>query len=1187
MFFNNSDSSANLGETSNAIDSATKVVDYSLPFADTSTSQHEALSPVEADGIEQVMANLEASSIVLSQEAANSASSASLMRDSLTEAAGYQYNGSTYFLTERAVTWEEAQADALLLGGNLVTINDAAEDKWLTETFGANGAYWMGLSDSAEEGVFRWASGEAVTYTNWAAGEPDDFQGTQDYGRINYTDSLQWNDEHVYKTLQGIIEVSVSAAPVAGGDDGANSDDERAEDGITYNGSRYVLLDDSLTWEAAQAQAQQLGGNLVTINNAEEEQWLNETFGNEKLWIGISDKDQEGVFTWASGEAVTYLNWAAGEPNDWQGTQDFGLMNFGGVRQWDDEHFYTELKGVVEIKLNGEGGDEDGGADPTIIDPPVTPETETPTIEIPEGAIAYNGSQYLRIEESLTWEAAQAQAQQLGGNLVTINNAEEEQWLKETFGDEKLWIGISDKDQEGVFTWASGEAVDYLNWAAGEPNDWQGTQDFGLMNFGGDRQWDDEHFYTELKGIVEIKLNGEGSDENPTITDPPVTPEPETPTDEAPTDSFTYNGSQYQLIEETLTWDVAQAQAQQLGGNLVTINSAEEEQWLKETFGQDQKRWIGISDRDQEGVFTWASGEAVTYTNWAPGEPNDWQGTQDFGLMNFGGNRQWDDEHFYTELTGIVEIKLDGSDVAQPEAPVPDVSEPEVPNVVIPPAPLEEGESPVYSIYDDAFTRSVPDDYSGYNANAVEISDWGNIELVTALANAVEEIGGQTLRIPGGDTANYWDWDIGGVVQWTNESGEARPTWTYPYFLPESLPLALNWEYGTTGSIENMKQLFTESGASPLWVVNMNTSDLGKEMRHLQEAIAAGYDIDRIELGNELYFGIQNYVRPDYGAPAPQVGGTPTARDYAAQAKEWALAIRSIPGLEDATIAVTGVSPEHVPERRGVEWWPALLEKTGPDNLSAVDVVDAFTLHPYYSTNDLGVTKGDVGNWNRAGEIARQGIAYLRDTLEDPALHNEALKDKELWITEHNIIEDAVVVLGGTWLQALMLDIHTQEFLKDTRVTSSYAHLLTGNPQWQGITDEYGLQIDGSQRGIADRPFITDSEDAFEPTAMGLVLGKTADVFDEGTATLLKSGEAFIAWQVENSNDKNISAVNANNQSDTLILPEGETWEITMYQANPWDTVYGEEALQIRVQTLNGGDTLTIDAFTKVIATAK
>ena len=913
-----------------------------------------------------------------------------------------------------------------------------------------------------------------------------------------------------------------------------------------YNGHTYLLTEAAATWEEAQAEAERLGGNLVTINDAAEDQWLTNAFGAEgAYWMGLSDRNQEGVFEWASGEAVTYTNWAPGEPDDYAGTQDYGRINYGDSLQWNDEHFYTTLKGIVEISA---------------------PASEDTIKTIDPIETIYDGSRYLLLDEALTWEAAQTKAQQLGGNLVTVNSANEEQWLKQTFGNESLWIGISDQDQEGVFRWASGEAVTYTNWAAGEPDDYAGTQDYGTLNYGADRQWNDEHFYAELKGIVEIRLNGE----EPTELEPPILPEPDVPPLEPNPleDSTTYNNSQYLLIEESLTWEAAQAKAQALGGNLVTINSAEEEQWLKQTFGE-QARWIGINDKDQEGVFSWASGEAVTYTNWADGEPDDYAGTQDYGTLNYGANRQWNDEHFYTQLSSIVEIKLNNTD--------------DIPDVTIP--PIEE-EDPVYSIYDDAFTRSVPNDYSGYNANAVEISDWGNIELVDALADAVEEIGGQTLRIPGGDTANYWDWDIGGVVQWTNEAGEFRPTWTYPYFLPEELPLSLNYEYGTTGSIENMHRLFTESGASPLWVVNMNTSDLEKEMRHLQEALAAGYDIDRIELGNELYFGIQNYVRPDFGGEAPQVGGTPTARDYAAQAKEWALAIRAIPGLEDATIAVTGVSPEHVPEQRGVEWWPALLEKTGPDNLSAVDVVDAFTLHPYYSTNDLGITKSDVGNFDRAGEIAREGIAALRDTLEDPALHVDELKDKEMWITEHNIIEDAVVVLGGSWLQALMLDIHTQEFLKDPRVTASYAHILTGNPQWQGITDEYGLQIDGDQRGIADRPFEIDADDAFEPTAMGLVLGETAEIFDEGTATLLKSGEAFIAWMVENS-EKNVSAVNANNQSDTLILPEGETWEIVTYTADPWATVYEESELQISVQTLKGGETLTIDAFTKVIATAK
>ena len=191
-----------------------------------------------------------------------------------------------------------------------------------------------------------------------------------------------------------------------------------------------------------------------------------------------------------------------------------------------------------------------------------------------------------------------------------------------------------------------------------------------------------------------------------------------------------------------------------------------------------------------------------------------------------------------------------------------------------------------------------------------------------------------------------------------------------------------------------------------------------------------------------------------------------------------------------------------------------------------------------------------------------------------------------MWITEHNIIEDATIVLGGTWLQALMLDIHTQEFLIDDRVTVSTAHLLTGNPQWQGITDENGLQIDGSQRGIVDRPFTNDYSKPYEPTAMGLLLGKTADIFDEGTATLLKTDSAFIAWQVENS-VKEISAVNANNASNTLLLAR----PVRLGKSRLTPTILGQlstakRALNANVQTVSGGETLEIGAFTKVSSTS-
>jgi hypothetical protein len=42
----------------------------------------------------------------------------------------YQYNGSIYRLTT-AVTWKQTQAQAQSLGGNLVTVNNQAEQERL------------------------------------------------------------------------------------------------------------------------------------------------------------------------------------------------------------------------------------------------------------------------------------------------------------------------------------------------------------------------------------------------------------------------------------------------------------------------------------------------------------------------------------------------------------------------------------------------------------------------------------------------------------------------------------------------------------------------------------------------------------------------------------------------------------------------------------------------------------------------------------------------------------------------------------------------------------------------------------------------------------------------------------------------------------------------------------------------
>lgn len=89
-------------------------------------------------------------------------------------------NGHWYYLASQASWSSAANFATQTLHGSLVTINDAAENQWVRSTFAplcGCGRFWIGLNDVAQEGVYRWQSGEPVTYTNWEPGQPDNNGG--------------------------------------------------------------------------------------------------------------------------------------------------------------------------------------------------------------------------------------------------------------------------------------------------------------------------------------------------------------------------------------------------------------------------------------------------------------------------------------------------------------------------------------------------------------------------------------------------------------------------------------------------------------------------------------------------------------------------------------------------------------------------------------------------------------------------------------------------------------------------------------------------------------------------------------------------------------------------------------------------------------------------------------------------
>jgi hypothetical protein len=87
-------------------------------------------------------------------------------------------------------------------------------------------------------------------------------------------------------------------------------------------------------------------------------------------------------------------------------------------------------------------------------------------------------------------------------------------------------------------------------------------------------------------------------------------------------------GTRYARVERTMAWPEARDQCKQLGAQLVSITSADENAFVYDTFGKTAVIWLGASDEGHEGTFTWVSGEPFAFSSWAQGEPNNAGGAE-------------------------------------------------------------------------------------------------------------------------------------------------------------------------------------------------------------------------------------------------------------------------------------------------------------------------------------------------------------------------------------------------------------------------------------------------------------------------------------------------------------------------------------------------------------------------------
>uniref|UniRef100_A0AAX7VK53 C-type lectin domain-containing protein n=1 Tax=Astatotilapia calliptera TaxID=8154 RepID=A0AAX7VK53_ASTCA len=116
---------------------------------------------------------------------------------------------------------------------------------------------------------------------------------------------------------------------------------------------------------------------------------------------------------------------------------------------------------------------------------------------------------------------------------------------------------------------------------------------------------------------------------------------------------------QYHFINKSLTWYEAQSFCRLKYTDLATINNMDDENQLINTLDVTSS-WIGLYN-GQTNRWLWSDGSGVTsFTQWSPGEPNNYGGVEACGQMYDNG--LWNDAQCGFAMAYVCyEIQQDGS----------------------------------------------------------------------------------------------------------------------------------------------------------------------------------------------------------------------------------------------------------------------------------------------------------------------------------------------------------------------------------------------------------------------------------------------------------------------------------------------------------------------------------------------
>ncbi|XP_072174350.1 macrophage mannose receptor 1-like [Diadema setosum] len=431
-----------------------------------------------------------------------------------------------------------------------------------------------------------------------------------------------------------------------------------------YGDNCYYILSDTMSYSSAKTSCGNIngvsGGKLASIHDSNENSFIralaNENGATGKVWIGLNDLNDPMSFQWDDATPVDFSEWNHNEPNNYRGRAEDCVEMYSNS-YWNDGLCDNNRAAVCK-----------------------RPRENLPATQFPITPTGCSGSEtaysyycYSVSSSGNNWQGALTDCRSNGGDLVSVLDRYEQTVLASLLGSEdgsKVWIGLNNRDNQGQYVWSDGSRVSYTNWDYLYPDDTKGrcaTSSSGLLA----GLWSNMDCSSNLKYMCKRVRTGY------TVPPPVTTQSPTQPSNTGCARGWTGYGNNcfraYTVDSSTkASWQTARDRCVNMGGDLASFHSSEEENYIYANSGSTQSSgyWIGLHDRSTEGGFEWSDGTPVEHTNWNGGEPNDWGSGEDC-TEAFFSSRIWNDLYCNRRRNWICKIPKGQTPVTTPEPTSP------------------------------------------------------------------------------------------------------------------------------------------------------------------------------------------------------------------------------------------------------------------------------------------------------------------------------------------------------------------------------------------------------------------------------------------------------------------------------------------------------------------------------------